>query len=161
MAQNPHDDPKRTTPVGMARYGCDFLEAAIAVDGTVGRKPGFEMFPPIPVFYLICHAIELLLKAFLLQKGVPLADLRKKIYGHSLHACFRKCKELGLLDLVQFHDDEAGAVELLDTYYSTKQFEYIVTGAKTFPAFPLILGFAHKLRDAVAPFVGYAKKRVA
>ena len=154
-----HDDPSRTTPLGMVRYSHEFLEAALAVDEKIGSRPGFEIVAPIPALYLVGHSIELSLKAYLLHKGVPLRELRgKRHFGHSLHTCLRKSKELGLLRHVQFTEQEEGAFEILDNLYSTKQLEYIVTGAKHFPVFGLIEVLAVKLFNAVSGIVGFNKR---
>ena len=151
-----YNDPERTSAIGMARYAFEFLEAARTVDDKIGSQHGYEIVPPIPVLYLAGHSIELSLKAYLLSRAVTLRDVRQ--LGHSLHFCFRKAKELGLLDIVQFSGQEMGAVEILDGLYSTKQLEYIVTGAKHFPIFGPVESFAIKLFNAVAEVVGFDKR---
>lgn len=151
-----HNDPKRTTPLGMARYAHEFLEAALAVDEKIGHRPGYEIVAPIPALYLIGHSIELSLKAYLLNKEVGLKQVRN--LNHDLHAALRKAKELGLLSHVKFEGGEEGAVEILNGLYSTKQLEYIVTGAKNFPVFGLIEAFAVRLFNAVSLIVGYNKQ---
>jgi hypothetical protein len=65
-----HLDPLRTTPIGMARYAIDFYAAAIAVDDRLGDQPGHEIIAPAPAYYLLGHALELGLKAYLLEKGI-------------------------------------------------------------------------------------------
>jgi hypothetical protein len=151
-----HEDPERTTSLGTARYAYEFLEAALAVDDVVGHKDGYEIIAPIPVLYLVGHSIELSLKAFLLHKGVSLTEL-KRGYGHDLHSCMRKAKELQLNGIVEFNQQELGAFEILDKLYSSKQLEYIVTGAKQFPVFGPLQTFAVKLFNAIAPIVGFNK----
>src|SRR5437868_6800334 len=89
-----HDDPERTTPVGLARYARAFFDCALAADDKVGHRPGFEIIAPIPVMYLVGHSIELCLKSYLTFRGVPLSDLRTKKYGHDLLKCLKKSKEL-------------------------------------------------------------------
>ena len=151
-----HDDPNRTTALGMARYGYDFLEAAFAVDETVGRNDGYEVVAPVPVLYLVGHGIELSLKAYLLQHGVTLAEL--KGLGHNLSACFDRAEQLGLNKSVSFDKQEIGAFKILDDLYSTKQLEYIVTGAKQFPVFGPLQFFSVKLSNAVSETVGLRKR---
>lgn len=89
-----HNDPKRTTSKGLARYACDFFEAALAVDDKLGLKLGNEIIAPIPVLYLSAQSIELGLKSFLVFKGVPLDDLPKRKLGHDLIKCLKKADEL-------------------------------------------------------------------
>jgi hypothetical protein len=156
MSNHIHENPERTKPIGLARYAKEFHEAAMGADRTLGMKPGYEIFAPIPVLYLIGHSIELSLKAFLLHKGVTLSDLRKN-FGHDLGKCFKKAEDLGLLSLVTFDEHELEAFFVLNNLYSTKQLEYIVTGAKTFPIFGYIQSMSHKLLDAISPIVGYMR----
>lgn len=151
-----HNDPSRTTPLGMIRYAHEFMEAALAVDEKMGKRPGFKNVAPIPALYLVGHSIELSLKAFLLSQGVTLRQI--KTLGHDLHACEKKAKELGLLRYVQFSCPEAGAFEILDSLYSSKQLEYIVTGAKQFPIFGLVELFSARLFNAVAGVVGFRER---
>jgi hypothetical protein len=76
-----HEDPERTTSIGLARYATEFFEAALAADDKLGKKEGYEIVAPIPVMFLVGQAIELALKAYLLAKGVELRKLRR-YYGH-------------------------------------------------------------------------------
>jgi len=154
MKTHIHEDPNRTTPLGLVRYADEFREAAIAVDDSLGKKPGFEIVAPIPVLYLVGHSIELSLKAFLLYKGVTLNDLKIN-FGHDLGKCYMKAQELGLLNFVKFENEENEAFDVLNDLYSTKQLEYIVTGSKQFPVFGLIQTFSKKLLDTLGPMVGY------
>jgi len=149
-----HEDPERTTSIGMARYATEFFEAALAADDKLGKKEGYEIVAPIPVMFLVGQAVELALKAYLLAKGVELRKLRRK-YGHELHRSLRKAKELGLADVVALSSEEEGILGLLDALYSTKQLQYIVTGAKTFPVFGPLESVARKLVYGIAPVAGY------
>ncbi len=151
------DDPSRTTSVGLLRYGAEFMEAALAADEKMGQKAGHEIVAPVPVMFLVGQAIELALKAYLLSKGVELSKLRLK-YGHDLHRCLRKAKELGLLDAVPLQADEETAIEILNPLYASKQLQYIVTGAKTFPVFGPLERAAAKLLKGVGAHVGYVPK---
>lgn len=48
----------------------------------------------IPFYYLISHALELLLKCALLKRGVSAHDLKKYPVGHGLDALLQRLKEL-------------------------------------------------------------------
>ncbi|MGJ0517116.1 MAG: hypothetical protein ACR65O_15335 [Methylomicrobium sp.] len=150
-----HDDSRRTTPIGLARYAREFFECALAADDKVGQKPGYDFIAPIPVMYLVGHSMELCLKAYLAFHGVPLHELRSKKYGHDLKKCLKKAKELGLNVHVSLDDGELHAFEVLNELYSTKQLNYIVTGAKQFPVFGPIETACKKLLNAICPLVGY------
>lgn len=148
-----HDDPMRTTSIGLARYACEFLETALAADEKIGRRKGFEIVAPVPVMFLVGQSIELALKAFLLSKDVPLPKLRKD-YGHELHRLLRKAKELGLFTIAPLADDELETIELLDALYSSKQLQYIVSGTKIFPVFGPLERAALRLVHGICPAVG-------
>lgn len=149
------DDPKGTTPVGLARYAREFFEAALAVDDKMGQRPGYEIIAPIPVMYLVGHSIELCLKSYLVFRGVPLSDLKTKKYGHDLEKCLKKAKEIGLNAHVQLDNGELYALNVLNKLYFTKQLNYIVTGAKEFPIFGPIQTVCTKLLEAICPLVEY------
>ena len=148
------DDPSRTTPIGLLRFGAEFMEAALAADEKMGHKKGHGIIAPVPVMFLVGQAIELALKSFLLAKGVELTKLRFK-YGHDLHRCLKKAKELGLLNDVPLRADEENAIEILNPLYASKQLQYIVTGPKTFPVFGPLERAAVRLLKGVGAQVGY------
>lgn len=154
-----HEDSTRTTPIGLARYACEFMEAALAADDKMGTKEGYEIVAPVPVMFLVGQAIELALKAFLVARGITLRQLRTD-YGHELHRSLRKAKELGLLALVPLEPEDIDAIELLDRVYATKQLQYIVTGAKTFPVFGPLQRAALKLIHGVGAEVGFPPRRL-
>ncbi|MEK7417049.1 MAG: hypothetical protein AAB196_04810 [Pseudomonadota bacterium] len=151
---HPHDDPERTTPMGMVRYGHEFLEAAFVVYERAAQLDSRMVMPPVPALYLLGHGLELTFKAFLLSKGVTLEHLRRKL-GHDLEKAFTASKENGLDSLLQSHALDESVLTLLNVMYSTKELEYIVTGAKTIPHYPLLQNFSIKLFDAVAASIGF------
>lgn len=150
-----HDNPSRTKPAGLARYANEFFEAALAADDKLGTKPGYEIIAPTPVLYLTGHAIELILKAYLLEKGVHLSELRRKSYGHNLNKCITKANQLGLNTIVTLDAGEQEALQVLNELYKTKQLNYIVTGSKTYPSFGPLETLTKKLLSAIGPTVGY------
>lgn len=76
-------------------------EAALAADNVVGHWPGYAIAAPPPVMTMCAHAIELSLKAYLLDNGIDERTVRK--FGHDLVGCWGKCIEVGanpdLLDM--------------------------------------------------------------
>lgn len=144
------------TPIGFIRYSLDFFESAIAVDDCLGKKDGYEIFAPVPVLFLAGQSIELALKAYLLFKGISIYDLKsQKKYGHDLHRCLRKAKELGLYQIVRLSAEEEALLELLNALYATKQLQYIVVGEKTFPIFGPLKVATEKLVFNIAKTIGY------
>ena len=55
-----------TPPAGLARYARDYYDAAIAVDDEIGRRPGYEIFAPVPAMFLVAHSIELIQSIFII-----------------------------------------------------------------------------------------------
>lgn len=153
-----HEDPERTTPLGLIRYSDEFFQAALDVDAGMGREDGFEVHAPIPVLHLAAHSIELALKAYLVHRGVTLRKVRSK-FGHDINKCLRKAEQLGLLTHVEFSHGEMEAISFLSELHLTRQLEYIVTGSKVFPIFGPVSTFTDKLIHAVAPLVGYRYAR--
>lgn len=64
------------TPLGLWKRAKEFAEAA----GVVADAARNQL--SVPAYYLWGHSIELSLKAFLFDSGVPLQELKRK-YGRS------------------------------------------------------------------------------
>jgi hypothetical protein len=136
-------DPARTTPVGMLRYAIEFYAAAIATDAAIGDIDGYEITAPTPVNYLMGHAIELGLKAYLLQQG---AELDRVInIGHRLCVAYEDARKAGLDAHFLPEGEDISVLVALDALYSDNQFGYIETGPKTFPVFGPLRHFAREL----------------
>tara|TARA_R100000789_G_scaffold60589_1_gene58094 strand:- start:1780 stop:2235 length:456 start_codon:yes stop_codon:yes gene_type:complete len=69
------------------------FEAAEAADKVIGFFPGYEAAAPPPVMTLCAHSIELSLKAYLLDNGVPEKDV--KAHKHDLLSLWRTCADRG------------------------------------------------------------------
>lgn len=154
----PQDDQaNRSSPIGLVRYAFEFFDAARAVDNDVGMRPGHEIVAPVTVLYLTGHSIELVLKAFLLHAGVPLSELKGKKFGHDLHRCMRKAKELGLSAHVALRPDEFEVIEILNDLYARKELEYFMRGFKTYPSYGPLETAAARLLNGIGSLVGYAR----
>ncbi|MAX51861.1 MAG: hypothetical protein CMH22_07745 [Methylophaga sp.] len=154
-----HEDPDRTTTVGMARYAVDFFKAALAADEKLGLETGYETVAPVPVMFLAGQSIELILKSYFIHKGISLRDIRLK-YGHGLQKSLTDAIELGLSNIVSLTEEDIDTIKLLDELYSSKQLQYIVTGAKTFPVFGPIETVTRKLLFAVGYEVGFPPRDI-
>jgi hypothetical protein len=128
MSQYLHEDPERTTPIGLFRYATEYLQASQACNERLNPKYGvFETVAPSPVLFLIGQAIELGLKAYLVEQGVSLRSVRLD-YGHDFLKSIKKSKELGFPWALKLSNDEKLLLSILNTLYSTKQLQYIVIG---------------------------------
>jgi hypothetical protein len=155
-----HDDPKRTTPRGLIRYASEFYAAAEAADEVLGSKPGYELFAPIPVIFMLGQSLELSLKSYLLKAGVPLRVLRSRKFGHQLMVCLDEAQRQGLGDIVHLSPDDEHVIAVTNVLYASKQLQYMVIGAKEFPIYGPLEQAARKLLDAIAVFVDYPPGRL-
>jgi hypothetical protein len=78
----------------MLRFAIEFYAAAVAADKAIGSSPGYEVTAPTPVNYLMGHAIELGLKAYLLHTGTSLGNIHK--IGHRLCLAYSNARKAGL-----------------------------------------------------------------
>lgn len=147
----PITDEDRTTAIGLARYAYDYLHAAIVVE-TNDSTP--RHISPVPAYFLALHGLELTLKAFLRHKGVSVKDLQKK-FGHDVHACHRKAKELGLHEVFNELPVGSDAMRMLVRLNDQQGLRYIKTGMKHFPMWSIVEPLAIRLHQAVAPLVGF------
>lgn len=140
--------------MGMIRYGHNFLEAAFTLYQRPSEKGLRTDTFPVPALYLVGRGLELTLKAFLLSKNEGHSQIRKDI-GHDLEKAFLACKTHGLDSLFEINAIEESVLSFLNALYSTKELEYIVTGAKRVPRFPWLQNFAIRLFTAVAAPIGF------
>ncbi|WP_027710430.1 HEPN domain-containing protein [Zooshikella ganghwensis] len=77
------------TDVSLYRYGLDYLKAAEILLSSSGNK-----LPVAPFGNTISHAVELLLKSYLLSNGYDESKLKK--IGHDLEKAWVKAREEGL-----------------------------------------------------------------
>lgn len=145
------DDDDRTTAIGLARYAYDYISAAMLIERN-DSSPGH--ISPIPAYFLAVHGIELTLKAFLRHEGVSPRDLQKN-FGHNLHACHRKAKELGLRKIFKEHPSDIDAMGMLVALNEQHALRYIKTGFKRFPMWSIVEPLAVRLHQAVSPHVGF------
>ena len=86
---------ERMGPLGLHMYASAYLDAARALP--LPTAP----FEPVRPF-LICHSIELGLKAFLSLHGAEMLELADGSYGHNLEAILKKADEKHLGTHVAF-----------------------------------------------------------
>ena len=119
---------ERMGPVALQLYAEMYLAAAQALP-----KPDVPFEPVRP--YLVCHAIELGLKAFLSLRGREMLDLADGQYGHKLSSILTAAEEAGLLAAAPLTEAHRDAICAAETYYAGKVFEYPAVG-ESLPAYP-------------------------
>ena len=130
-------------------YAADFLAAAKSAPLRPPPNPYLVFAPARP--YLVCHALELALKAFLSLKGEygvgELADL----FRHDLKKLVEEAEQQGLRELVTWWGDEQAAqIVHASIYYSSKVFEYPALGEmrrayRDMPDTDILIDVAEKL----------------
>lgn len=136
----------RTTAFGTWRFACEYLRAAEAVEAVAKS----DMDIPAPRYYLLGHGIELAIKAFLLAKDVPLAELRSmKLMGHDLEKALYRAEGLGFSNLVSLSGEERASIELLNKTYQPKEHEYITTGYVVWPRTEVLFSVLNKVLPAI------------
>lgn len=129
---------ERTTAVGLYHYGLSYIACA---DMLKASEPA-GMIHNAPIRFLYWHALELLMKAFLMADGLSVGDLRKR--GHDQKRLHKECIERGLsLDkypeaFFAFTDDN----EPIEA-------RYIVTGTRRLPSLDAMSDVCGEIKDAV------------
>ena len=135
------------TPLMLQKYAADFLAAAQSVKER-------SRYTPVR-YYLVCHAIELALKALLRARGSSDKDIRN--LSHDLNDCLVRARANGLDSLVLFTSIEQAELRKANVYYVKKGFEYftppmlgqLVNGFKDVPDLSILLDLANRLIEGV------------
>ena len=138
------DRNQRTTPLGIWRYGYDYLRAAVTLDDA---DPNPWVASNV-THQCVCQGIELAFKSYLLARGGTLNDL--KTVGHSLMRSMVAAEDLRLTPLSPEHRD---AMEMMDRYYREHEFRHIVTGLKEYPNLSRLLSAGATILYNAAPDV--------
>ena len=107
----------------------------------------------LPMYFLICHSLELSLKSFLSQRGYDEKQLKR--IGHSIEKCLIEAEGKGLRPSIL--PPEVNKILELDRHYTGKSLEYfyrkekILTNAKD-----LITSTKH-LRSAIFDEITHAE----
>jgi hypothetical protein len=137
---------QRTTALDLWRHSKEFADAASLVLNRAGSTVS------LPAYYLLGHSIELSLKAFLIGRGLKLAKLRSKEFGHDLQACIEEARRLKLGREVKLTSIEVGVIQLLSFDYAAKRFEYRETGVYHLPLIDVLEAVTHKLVRGLKEF---------
>lgn len=92
-------------------YGLEFLRVA--------QKTG----SPLVQAYLLGHALELLLKTYLLDRGYPATKLKSE-YGHRLSKLLSECCAQGLDKHIRISPQLKGDLDRFSDLYASKHLQY-------------------------------------
>jgi len=144
----------RMSPVGFALYAEEFYIAAVSIPQQ-SRARGNTSFTPVP-YYLLCRALELILKAFLLAEYRTLDELKQR-YGHDLEKLWHEAIKHGLSEVViETSSNFSSDLSKANSYYKGKAFEYFdfsrwAHGYKDLPPF-------ERFRDDIKSVVEETKR---
>ena len=122
------------SPIGFHHYASEFAAFARQAQAGLGGT-----FSPVP-YYLYCRSLELVLKAFLLAKGVAKNDLKGRNLHHDLQKNLLKARALGLEQTDPFAAHWEDEIRKANVYYARKGFEYfdVIAAARGYPQLPAL-----------------------
>jgi HEPN domain-containing protein len=113
--------------IGTIEDAMSYVEAARILDEST-RSRYHNYWPP--VFFLLAHAIELVLKAYLYSAGTRDKDLKAFDVRHNLTRLLEKAEAAGFRPA---HESFAEAVEWLAPYHQDHRFRYRQPGLISLP----------------------------
>jgi hypothetical protein len=122
------------SPIGFHHYASEFAASARQSQAGLGGT-----FSPVP-YYLYCRSLELVLKAFLLAKGVPKDDLKRRSLNHDLSRILLRARGHGLDTTISFAAHWEDEIRKANSYYASKGFEYfdVIAAARGYPQLPAL-----------------------
>jgi hypothetical protein len=133
----------RSSSLGICHYAKTYLDAAIILHEHNKKKLSG------PLYYLVCHSIELALKAFLKANGITIVKSKNK-FGHDLGELLNEVIKFDLFRLERVDCDLFCLMVLqANFYYKEKEFEYLYSGYKKYPEIGPLISGAKELIDVV------------
>jgi hypothetical protein len=137
------------TPIELARGFLTDAEAYLRAAQKLDQSS--EGPASSPQYYLACHSIELILKAFILIKGGTEDEVRE--IRHDLLKAWERATELGLCP----KDKRIGQiVTMLAPYHLDHGFRYRKTRLVTLPVYSELCEIVERLVQKVGPAVNHA-----
>lgn len=107
----------KSTPFDLWRYSDEFLRAGQIVKRSIATQVS------MPALFLFGQSIELVLKAFLLGRGIPMTEL-KRSYGHDLSRLLKEARQRKMGIEVKLEKIDLGVISLLGYEYLRKRYQY-------------------------------------
>jgi hypothetical protein len=133
----------RFTSMGISNDAREFLEAAQIVRS---QKP----VTFLPVYFLACQSIELSLKAYL--RGSGYSDKQLKSIGHNLDKCIEAARAAGVEEHVSLSEADMAAIAVVNPFYQYKDFQYSMTGYKSFPHIDTLIALGDRVWQTLRSF---------
>lgn len=140
------------SPMGFHRFASEFAKL-----GRQAHDDSGAGFSPVP-YFMYCRSVELVLKAFLLTKGLTKDDLKRTrgpdALGHDLTKILAKARALGLESEVPVRADWEAELQKANSYYADKGFEYFdvgkaVRGYKGLPELDMLRAISQTLLETL------------
>lgn len=106
-----------STPFDLWRYSDEFLRAGQIVKRSIATQVS------MPALFLFGQSIELVLKGFLLGRGIPITRLKGR-YGHDLRKLLKEARKRKIGIEVKLEPVDLGVIELLGYEYLRKRYQY-------------------------------------
>lgn len=101
-----------------------------------------------PSYYLVCHALELSLKAFLRARGYN--DQKLRHLDHNFKRCLKSAQRNGLANFIAFDETQTKAIKDINRLYKHKEFEYVVFGGTlSVPRITVLLDAVDEIVEAI------------
>lgn len=103
-----------------------------------------------PLYFLLGHSLELSFKSYVRAKGASLSCLKN--IGHDLSLGLEWAQTTGIGELVQISEKDTTLIQIMNSYYKVKEFEYRVTGVKKLPHAEDLLDLLSRILSATKTF---------
>jgi hypothetical protein len=128
-------------------HGEQYLDSSDAVHRLLTDQKRYSGVPPLPTLHMIGGALEMLMKAFLLEHGESLRLLQSM--DSDLERIRRRAVDMGLTSLVQFQGLEEAAIDLLGRHLVNRDLAFQRFASSSPPPYFLLRSAAGRLLPAV------------
>ncbi|PIZ30598.1 MAG: hypothetical protein COY40_04330 [Alphaproteobacteria bacterium CG_4_10_14_0_8_um_filter_53_9] len=141
-----------STPATLFTFAESYLQAAIRLEA----HQGTPLPSKAPLSFLLAHALELTLKAYLLHKNYP--EDRLKNIGHNLEKLAKTCKRAGLPH--QTTVDEEKNLAYLSGQHQNHQTRYADAGGTEQPDHKMMIEMIQRIRHTISEDLNTPEKKV-
>lgn len=127
---------ERTTAPGLLNYAIEYYAGYELIQK---QEPGVTRYFAVK-YYLLCHSLELTMKAWLKKHGETYVDLKR--LGHDLERLMTVLHDKYDLSFDTISQD---MIRTVNQHYSQKEFEYALIGAKSVPVITELASTVHLL----------------
>ncbi len=118
--------------IGVLQLADGFFKAAVKLQPQISEQDFLLLSSPI--YFLYCHGLELVFKAFLISQGITNNKLcSKKEIGHDLVKALKAAESCKSFPRFFIDEKDRSLISWINDYYSKKEFEYLILGVKSFP----------------------------